>query len=224
MSIELNFANALSKLEPFFENKKIEDEDAERQLHDWLDGQDEPLEWENPNKVTSDEWFFITTLYGEMTMAGQRSHIRKFFPSLFINAAQRDIRNFLPSMPEYSGLRSKWMSQRLYKMGEILRNRNLTMYQYSKELARLENTATSDNSMPALDQIISDHKATGWKTLSVFIRDCVGGNCFPIDSRVERELKKHSLPVEERTLVSLSLAAGRNPRRVARMFYEAGGT
>jgi hypothetical protein len=30
--------------------------------------------------VTADEWFFVTTLYGEMTLDGQRTHIRAFFP------------------------------------------------------------------------------------------------------------------------------------------------
>lgn len=81
--------------------------------------------------------------------------------------------------------------------------------------------------MPALDAIVRDHKATGWKTLSVFVRDCVGANCFPIDSRVRKELERHGLPsgIEaERRLVSLCLTIGRNPRRIARMFYEAGGS
>ena len=77
--------------------------------------------------------------------------------------------------------------------------------------------------MPALDKIIRDHFATGWKTLSVFVRDCVGGNCFPIDSRVEKELRLHQLPMDERQLVSLALAIGSNPRQVARIFYTAGG-
>ena len=79
------------------------------------------------------------------------------------------------------------------------------------------------NPQPALDPIIRDHRATGWKTLSVFVRDCVGGNCFPIDSRVEKVLRRHGLPADERLLVSLSLELGRNPRELARMFYRAGG-
>ena len=52
-----------------------------------------------------------------MTLESQRSHIRKYFPSLFVDAAKRDTRNFVPEMP---GLRSNWMSRRLAKMGEIL--------------------------------------------------------------------------------------------------------
>ncbi len=76
--------------------------------------------------------------------------------------------------------------------------------------------------MPALDAIVRDLRATSGKTLSVFVRDCVGGNCFPIDSRVEKEFLLHGLPANERLLVSLSLAVNRNPRQVARMFYEAG--
>ena len=64
----------------------------------------------------------------------------------------------------------------------------------------------------------------GWKTLSVFVRDCVGGNSFPIDSRVEKEFHRHSLPFDERQLIGLSLAIGRSPRILARMYCTAGGT
>ena len=41
--------------------------------------------------------------------------------------------------------------------------------------------------MPALDEIVRDQAAAGWKTLCVFVRDCVGGNCSRIDSRVSKE-------------------------------------
>src|SRR5690606_1662226 len=146
---------------------------------------------------------------------GQRTHIRKHFPLLFVKAADRDIRNFVPGIPEYAGLRSGWMAPRLSRMAEILRQRGQTMGGYTKHLRHIESAATPADPMPALDAIIRDHSATGWKTLSVFIRDCVGGNCFPIDSRVQKALERHQLPIEERQLVGLSLAIGRNPRQVA---------
>lgn len=126
-------------------------------------------------------------------------------------------------MEAFTGLRSAWMARRLCRMGALLREREITMTNYVQHLQALESQATPDNPMPALDAIIRDHQATGWKTLSVFVRDCVGGNCFPIDSRVQKELDKRGLPVNERLLVSLSLALNKNPRQVARMFYEAGG-
>ena len=110
------------------------------------------------------------------------------------------------------------------RMGEVLRDSGRTMTGYTDDLRGLEGSATPEDRMPALDAIIGDHRATGWKTLSVFVRDCVGGNCFPIDSRVEKELKARALPANERTLVSLSLITEENPRLVARMFYEAGGS
>lgn len=202
--------------------ERLSDENAESELRKWLDGNDQPLDWSGPH-VTADEWFFITTLYGEMTLKGQRSHIRTFFSPLFVEAAQRDIRNFVPGMEAFTGLRSAWMARRLCRMGALLREREITMTNYVQHLQALESQATLDNPMPALDAIIRDHQATGWKTLSVFVRDCVGGNCFPIDSRVQKELDKRGLPVNERLLVSLSLALNKNPRQVARMFYEAGG-
>jgi hypothetical protein len=219
----LRFEEASREVEELFADEQLADENVESQLRRWLDGASQPMAWSHPDRVTPDEWFFITTLYGEMTLDGQRSHIKKFFPSLFVAAAGRDVRNFVPGMPEYAGLRSRWMSSRLSRMGQILRDAGLTMTDYAEELKRLELAAAPENPMPALDRIVQDHRASGWKTLSVFVRDCVGGNCFPIDSRVEKELARHKLPADERKLVSLALAAGRNPRRIARMFYGAGG-
>jgi len=218
------FEAAAAELEARYANEHMEDEDTDAELQAWLDGDTEPLPWTNPAHVTADEWFFISTLYGEMTMEGQRSHIRKYFPTLFVDAAGRDMRNFIPDMPEYVGLRSGWMSRRLAKMGGILRERGIGMEEYAEHLRNLEAQATPDNPTPALDTIIRDHQATGWKTLSVFIRDCVNGNSFPIDSRVEKELNRTGFPVDERRLISMALAIGRNTRRVARLFYKAGGS
>jgi hypothetical protein len=202
---------------------RLSDENVELEVHAWLDRGRDPLPWADQDTITADEWFFITTLYGEMTLKGQRSHIRRYFPLLFVAGARRDVRNFVPGMGAYVGLRSPWMRQRLCRMGEILRERRLLMAEYADGLRTLERTATADNPTPALDAIIRDHRATGWKTLSVFVRDCVGGNAFPIDTRVQKELVRRGLPAEEKLLVSLSLRIGANPRRLARMFYEAGG-
>jgi hypothetical protein len=219
------FAAAIAELDRRFgsERERLVDEAQETEVRQWLDG-DAPLDWAGAG-ITPDEWFFITTLYGEMTLAGQRTHIRAFFP-LFVQLAQRDIRTFTPEVVAGWRLRSSWMKSRLARMAAILRERDLTMSAYVQQLQALERRATSNDPMPALDAIIADHRATGWKTLSVFVRDCVGGNCFPIDSRVKRELARHGLLVDERDerlLVSLALAMGRNPRQVARMVYAAGG-
>ena len=217
------FKAAILDLESRFAGMRLEDENTDAELHAWLDGNADPLPWANVKEVTADEWFFISTLYGEMTLDGQRTHIRKFFPLLFVKAARRDIRNFVPNMAEYRGLRSAWMKTRLCRMGEILRMRGISITEYRDRLWAREVKATPDDPMPALDFIIHDHRATGWKTLSVFVRDCVKGNCFPIDTRVEKELRRHDLPIDERMLVRLALVLGRNPRIVARMFYNAGG-
>jgi hypothetical protein len=219
------FAAAVVALERRFgsEAARSVDEVQEAEVRRWMDGAT-PLAWAGPG-ITADEWFFITTLYGEMTLEGQRTHIRKFFP-LFVALAQRDIRNFTPALTADWKLRSRWMKSRLSRMSELLRQRDLTMTEYVRHLQELEQRATPGNPMPALDAIVADHRATGWKTLSVFVRDCVGGNCFPIDTRVKKELARHGLPLDERDerlLVSLALAVGRNPRQIARMFYAAGG-
>ena len=62
--------------------------------------------------MTTDEWFFVTTLYGEMTFGGQRTHIRRYFP-MFLSEALRDIRNFNLAMLIPWKLRSHWMRTRL---------------------------------------------------------------------------------------------------------------
>ncbi len=200
------------------------DEYASNEVRDWLDKDATPLAWAEPYPhVTDDEWFFISTLYGEMTMDAQRTHIRKFFPALFVGSAARDMRNFHPGLAGFEGLRSGWMRTRLCKMGAILRERGVTMAAYAQHLRVLEKEASPENPMPALDAIRQDHAATGWKTLSVFVRDCIGGNCFPIDSRVQKVLMQHGLPVDEKALVGFALVLDLNPRPLARLFFEAGG-
>ncbi len=215
--------SALSDLDVVQSDARLADDNVENELRTWLNSGGDPIPWTHADRVTEDEWFFITTLYGEMTVDGQRTHVRRFYPLLFVQAAHRDIRNFEPGMREFEGLRSRRMSARLCRMAEVLRDRGVTMAEYTGELRRVESAASSDNPTPALDAIVRDHRASGWKTLSVFVRDCVGGNCFPIDSRVEKELRHRGLPVDERELVRGALELGRNPREVARMFYEAGG-
>jgi hypothetical protein len=214
---------AAEELSGRYGGDRLSDNNVEVELRAWLDAHGEPLPWTHGDRITPDEWFFVTTLYGEMTLDGQRTHIRRHFSPLFAGAARRDIRNFVPGMPQYAGLRSRWMQARLCRMGELLRDRRLSMSDYTEQLRALDQSATPADPMPALDAIIRDHRATGSKTLSVFIRDCLGGNAFPIDTRVEKELARRGLPEEERTLVSASLAIGENPRRLARMFFEAGG-
>jgi len=220
------FAQAVAAVDvdPRIANIPVKDADADAELRAWLDGNEDLLPWADPVRVTADEWFFVTTLYGEMTLAGQRTHIRRYFHPLFVDVAKRDIRNFVPGLAAYKGLRASWMPARLCKMSEILRRHDLTMEAYAEKLRGVDRTATPDDPTPALDRIIRDHKATGWKTLSVFVRDCIRGNCFPIDTRVQKALNDHRLPAYERTLVGLSLAVRRNPRELARKFYWVGGS
>jgi len=62
-----------------------------------------------------------------MTVDAQRSHIRRFFPLLFVQAADRGIRTFRPGIEAFHGLRSGWMSVRLCRTAQILRDRGLSM-------------------------------------------------------------------------------------------------
>ena len=120
-------------------------------------------------------------------------------------------------------LGTKWMRTRLGRMASVLRRRGQSMIVYTDGLRELDLGATPSNPTPALDKLRADHDATSWKTLSLFVRDCVLGSCFPIDSRVEYLLGEFNLPNDERRMVSACLALGRNPRDVSRLFYDAGG-
>jgi hypothetical protein len=119
--------------------------------------------------------------------------------------------------------RAEWMRSRLARMASVLRRRSPSMSEYTDDLRQLDASATPADPMPALDRLRADHDATSWKTLSLFVRDCVLGSCFPIDSRVEYLLGEFNLPNDERRMVAACLGLGRNPRDVARMFYDAGG-
>jgi hypothetical protein len=221
-SLVESFAQTIDSLDRQFagEADAMVDESQDAVVRRWIDATNS-LPWAGSG-VTPDEWFFITTLYGEMTMDGQRTHIRRFFP-LFVELAHGDMRAITPTVIGDWPLRSGWMKSRLLRMATILNERQVTMSEYVSCLRRLEQAATPANPMPALDEIVRDHRATGWKTLSVFVRDCVGGNCFPIDSRVAKVLRDAELPQDERVLVSLCLEIARNPREVARVFFATGG-
>ena len=97
------------------------------------------------------------------------------------------------------------------------------MTDYVATLRQIESKATPDSPMPALDRIMHDHRAGEGKTLSVFVRDCVKGNCFPIDSRVRSRLTEFGLPNDERSLVSLCLSSGLNPAKSSENLLSSGG-
>lgn len=91
---------------------------------------------------------------------------------------------------------------------------------YVRELRALESRATTSSPMPALERLSRDLAAGQAKTLGLFVRDCVIGNCFPIDSRVQESLARFGLPADERLLVSCCLELDENPRHIARLFYD----
>lgn len=194
------------------------DQQVAKKWRSWL-GNDLP--WKGSG-VSDDEFFFLSTLCGTMTVDGQRTHMRQFFPS-FVAEAGRDVRSFTRAMLEPWRLRSPWMKARLLRMAWILEQRRQDMAAYTNNLRRLEAAATSSNPTPAFSAIVRDHGTAGPKTLSIFVRDCVPGNCFPIDSRVSSVLNLYELPHDELLLVKAALELGFNPRNVARLFYDAGG-
>jgi hypothetical protein len=121
--IQTHFATAVTELTSRVQAAGIdvEDDNTDAEARHWLDGADAPLDWSG-SAITPDEWFFVTTLYGTMTLEGQRTHIRKFFP-LFVQQIGRDIRNFTPALVAGWQLRQPWMKTRLCRMADVLRER-----------------------------------------------------------------------------------------------------
>lgn len=222
LELQIRFAQAVTELTSRVEAAciNVEDEDTDGEVRQWLDGDESPLDWADP-AVTPDEWFFLTTLYGPWNLGRQRSLIRRDFPR-FVQEASRDMKKVSEELVSDWQL-FDWMKRRLCRMADVLNESGQTMNDYASSLREVERRATPENPMPALSRIIRDHRAGEAKTLSVFVRDCVKGNCFPIDSRVAKQLETYVLPRDERQLVGFCLAMGLNPRRTARIFYQAPG-
>ena len=99
--------------------ERLADRNVDVELRRWLDGAGPQLDWSG-QRVTADEWFFITTLYGQRTRDQQRSLIRQYFPR-FLSEAARDVRNLTSEVTRDWVLDQEWMKPRLIKMGGILR-------------------------------------------------------------------------------------------------------
>lgn len=166
----------------------LRDSEAGEKWRGWL-GTDLP--WRSRG-ISEDEWFFTTTLCGTMNLAGQRTHIRAFFPR-FVGACDAQVARCTLELLAPWKLRSPWMKTRLTKMAGLLRRRAITMADYVRELRAIESGATASSPMPALDRLSSDLDAVQAKTLGLFVRDCVIGNCFPIDSRVQGSLQRFGI-------------------------------
>jgi hypothetical protein len=82
--IRTRFRTAAAELERFnpTDDDRLDDCNTATELRKWLDSGDEALPWSGTS-ATPDERFFITTLYGQMTLAGPRTLVRKFFRPLF---------------------------------------------------------------------------------------------------------------------------------------------
>ncbi len=153
------FAAAVTVLDRHFASDpdRLEDRNADAEMRGWLDGDEQPFRWAGVES-TADEWFFITTLYGQEKRPQQRRRIRRYFP-LFIDLTGGQIKNLIPSMIRDWTLRADWMKKRLCDMAEILRERGLAMAEYVDHLKQVEKNATPRNPMPALDTIVRDLRA-----------------------------------------------------------------
>ena len=105
----------------------------------------------------------------------------------------------------------------LPNLSGYLRQKNLSLSEFLDTIKTLDGIETRNKFIEILD--IESSKA---KRISVFIRDYLGKNVFPIDSNVEYVLTSLSLPNNEDLLVRLCENAGVDPKHLEKQLYAHG--
>ena len=219
-----SFDTAARTIEAMFggDADRFSDGNCDADTRQWLNRAG-VLKWQGDG-ITPDEWFFITTFYGPWEEPEQSKWVHRCFP-WFVAECGRDIRRITPENTRDVSLGLPWMKTQLLQMAKVLKDRRMSMQEYVAWLRGKDTLASPQNPIPALEFFKRDHDkdlpGKEWKTLSVFFRDCVQGNCFPIHRRVANKSRQFGLPQDETRLVVLCLETGRNPRLLARLFYQA---
>ena len=114
----------------------------------------------------------------------------------------------------------KWQNKTVETLAESLRVMSMTMETFCSKVQWL-----ATNMDPALAKrwfYKSCGNPQGFKTLSLFCRDSLKIEAFPIDRHVSRRLALYNLPVDENALVHLCMQAALNVREVAVSFVQTG--
>jgi len=105
----------------------------------------------------------------------------------------------------------------LPNLARYLRKKGLSFSQFLKQIGSLNGLQTKTEFTKIME--IKSGKA---KRISVFIRDFLGKDVFPIDSNVEYVLTSLGLPNDEELLVRLCERANVDPKRFERQLYVHG--
>lgn len=105
----------------------------------------------------------------------------------------------------------------LPNLSKYLRDNKMSFNQFLDSIKTLDGIETRDKFIKILG--IEESKA---KRISVFIRDYLEKNVFPIDSNVEYVLASLGLPNNEELLVRICENANVDPKQLERQFYAHG--
>lgn len=105
----------------------------------------------------------------------------------------------------------------LPELSKYLNERDISFKEFVKEME-------NKTGIEIRDEFISILKIHGVKAkrISVFIRDCLKKNVFPIDSNVDKMLRHLGLPNDEEIMVRLCEEAKIDPKSFEKLLYEHG--
>jgi hypothetical protein len=137
----------------------------------------------------------------------------------FISEYHGDIRNILsPIDCQKLGYYAKLVPYNwLPNLSKYLREHKMTFSQFLDSLKALDGIETRNKFAEVLE--IESLKA---KRISVFIRDFLEKNVFPIDSNVAYVLSSLGLPNDEELMVKLCEKANVDPKKLERQLYALG--
>lgn len=171
----------------------------------------------DPRAVKSvDHWLITCICYGPWREERQKEVWQRAGPR-FDQDLGGDIRTITEDNVHNLGFPLSWQREWLVSLSNYLRNQGMSFAELVKALP--------EDGLEARDELLKALRVKGGvsKILSVFVRDCLKRDVFPIDTRVQSLLSALVLPQDERALVRLCQRAGVSPRVLNRVFYSHQG-
>lgn len=175
--------------------------------------EDNTRQWLGPLAVKSpDHWLITCICYGPWREERQKEVWQQVAP-VFERDFRGDIRNITEDNVRNLGFPLSWQREWLVRLSGYLRNQG-------KSFGELVD-ALPEYGLEARDELPKaiGVKGSESKILSVFVRDCLRRDAFPIDTRVRSLLSALVLPDDERALVEISRMAQIRPTVPNRMSY-----
>jgi hypothetical protein len=179
--------------------------------------EDNTRQWLGALAVKSlDDWLITCICYGPWREGRQKEVWQRAGP-MFERDFGGDISKITEDNVGDLGFPLRWQSEWLVSLSNYLRKQGKSFEELVKTLPK--------DGLEARDELLKALTVKGGasKILSVFVRDCLRRDVFPIDMRVRFLLSVLDLPQDERALVRLCQKAEVSPTVLNRMFYSHQG-